>query len=184
MAKIHGRTSFESRTTIHIIVGQKPDGTPDTIPATLKVLPLDLGDRLLRRLPPPVPPRRPLRDSKGPIRDKDGRPIIAEDTSDPDFIKARTAHAHRMGIAGFVEALDDPEWRFDAARPTEPAEPGAWAAYYEAIYQELCQIGFPARAFNQLAREVQILAGMKDEDLEREAAGFSQGAAETAPVAI
>ena len=179
MAKINGRSSFTKRATITVPIGTKPDGTPDTITAKVKTLGIDVSEKLQERIPEPLPPTRPLRDSQGPIRDKDGQPVMHEDRRDAAYRKAARQHQLLFGIAGFLEALDDPSWQFDSVRPQEGDSEAAWRSYYEHVLEELAQLGLSGTAIMRLAQQIAKLSGIGDPDLEKAASGFLQEPAGT-----
>lgn len=155
---------------------ERADGTS----LTLRLAPLPLGfHRRLRRrgIVSPQPPSRVARDSQGrPLRDASGQATLMVDERDPAYRDQVEAYHQRVAVLAIAEALrGDADVEFAARPPAEgegESQPGPWAAYADAVFEELEAAGFTA---SDVARLCEALCGMTrllDAQVQEARAGF------------
>ena len=164
MAKIQN-LDFRSHRTIEVVFDDSDPENPRTLTARIRGLPIDTGEMLMERLTAPQPPRRPLRDKRGPIKEN-GRVVIQEDLNDPTYQAQKRVHDRRSAVAMLMEALDDPTWEFDAVRPADDAPEEEWKTYYDAVWTELKETGLPLAAFTSLMKQISEDLNVTDKDIE------------------
>jgi hypothetical protein len=148
----------------------------DDLSFQLQPLPLGFHRRLRERgIAPPTPPLRIARDSQGrPMRDDAGRAVTQSDPADPRFVSEMEAHHQRVAVLAVVESLAaDPNVRFDAQPPAEGAGGEAWAAYADALHQELDAFGLTAGDLILLVDAIGRLSNLVGEHLRQARANFS-----------
>lgn len=174
------RSEFDRTIACDIIVGRRievdKDGTqtvvPDVIPARLKAMGVNAGDAIQQRMPPPKPPKTALRDSRGNVVRENGKPVMIEDLEDKDYVTAKREYELTVLFAMFVDALDDPDWHFDAQRPDEAASPEEWRKYYAAITAEFRAVNFPLIGVKSIGDAVKLATGIGDKEIAEAVRGF------------
>lgn len=175
--KVGNRDSIEADLvrTVDIVLSEDAQGEPlDVLSLRVGLLPINFGDEITsNRLPHPYPPRRPLRDRNGPVRDGSGRPLMHDDDRDPAYLRAVARHQRRAGIATIVAALKvDPDVSFSTPEPDDGAGSDAWEAYYDAIYEEFREFGFSQRDFIKMMQTAGALNSVPEAEIEKAAATF------------
>ena len=175
MASINGKATAQvaKHWTIEIPVGLQEDGeTMEIVTARLRQPGLNIFEDVTERCPVPEPPRIPLRDKKGLIREN-GRPVYDVNDRDPRWKASRNQALKLQTVGAFLELLDDPSWELDTERPDADADTSAWTAYYESVLVELEAFGLTTRSFSAIGDAVKKASGATEEQIAEAEATFS-----------
>lgn len=132
----------------------------------------DYMERAEAELPSPVPKRTGfVKDRRGQLQIKDGRPVPLYDTEDPTFRRETKRIGRLQTIKMIHDALDPSEVQFTVER-----NGGDPAAYYEAIERELHEFGFSLGDLKTLMDGVVEVSNMRREDVDAAKADFFETA--------
>ena len=136
-------------------------------------LPPTYGDDMEAVLPTPKPKvKGPMKDSRGRIeRDERGKPILAYDDEDPDYLREKARTGTLQLVYMVVAGVSEGQLAFESG--IDPAKPGA---FYQGALGEMKDFGFGMGQVTRIAKAVKQLSGITDEDVEKATAGFSPGA--------
>ena len=157
--KIAGQILSGRNTTV--VELRRPDIGP--IHLTVQALPLGfeslLAERGIRR---PAVPKRVARDSRGKvIRDEAHEAVLHADPGDLDYQRQLEAYARRTLCLEVVEGLAaDSSVAFDTQ---PPGGDGDWAAYADAIYEELQTAGFSDGDLVVLVQAIHRVSNLTEE---------------------
>lgn len=101
---------------------------------------------------PPMPPRKPVMnpDRSVVINPATKRVELAEDFSDPGYVRARNLYYNRTLALKLRELLrHDPDVVFNADEPAG-TDAKAWAAYADALVQEIKDAGLSLEEVQQI----------------------------------
>lgn len=160
-------------------------GDGSTLSLLMQPLPLGFQRRLRSAgLVPPQPPCRIARDSSGaPLRDGQGQAVTLRDESDAAWMAALEQYHQRIAVLAVAESLKcDADVEFRSRPPAAGStEPAAWAAYADALFEELEEAGFSAGELTQLCGFVCRLSRLLDDHLREARGNFSlEAGADTA----
>lgn len=168
--KIAGKTLGKRSTKVVVL-----DRAGEQFTFTVQALPLGfLEGTLLERLPPIVPKKQYAMKHGKILRDENNRFVEEDNLADPVFQVADRKRKVLMGVATLYEGL-----RADATigwETTPDKFPNNWEGFYQAIYQELIDLGMVSGEMNLLSKEILDLSMNKQSDLEAARESFLSGA--------
>lgn len=147
------------------------------ITVTVQAMPLGGNDDIDELFPSPKPPRTFVtgRD-KLPIRDQQGKPLVAEDLNDARYLsEVRASNRRKVAWNVFHSIVPGAsEMQFETVKPAEMTQDSA-AAFADAVFEELRAAGFSIGDLNVILEAVMEASNLREETMTRAKEGFSSG---------
>ncbi len=147
------------------------EGQEREIVITLRGLLFGFDRQWNKDLPLPDPPLKEKKDKQGRVWRKPGtmEPIMEPDENDPEY-KERLEYM--MGLRGvwLIKRVFDEDGTIQFE--TKEEDCSSKEQYYERIYQELIEAGFPAGTIAEIANTILRLSGFNIDEATRKARHF------------
>jgi hypothetical protein len=127
----------------------------------LRALSPDYDDLLQEELPSPTPKRLGFEKERGKVlTDANGKPVARYEDEDPAFLRASRENA-KLGLVKMVlDGIEPGQLEVDATK--DPNDP---AAFYRVALKEMTAFGFNLGDIINLAKRIQELSGITDEEV-------------------